>query len=380
MRWFLAGILLVSPRTSVTALAQNAVTPPNQAALEALQRLKGIDLEANPALKGAILRVLDGTRGTAQFVDLVRDFSLADQEPGLWEVAAKLPDESAGVDAVRLLLRRSQGAYLRRTLASAPLAERRAVLLALANSADAAALPLLKAAVMETGLELPTRTVAVRGLARTEAGAKEVLKLAAEGGLEESLRTSASFELAQSRWPAIRAEAAKVLPTPRSADGSELPAIPELLKLEGDAVRGAKMFRSEKAACIKCHRVGTEGVDFGPALSQIGTKLGRQALLESILDPSAGIAFGYEGWEIETAAGEELFGLIASETPTELALKQPSGVVVRLPIATVKRRDRQRLSAMPAGLGQLLTRQELVDLVVYLTTLKSDAPGPAGHP
>src|SRR5580765_5228909 len=41
-------------------------------AIEALSRLKGIDLEANPAVKTAVLKVLDQIHGKPQFVELVR--------------------------------------------------------------------------------------------------------------------------------------------------------------------------------------------------------------------------------------------------------------------------------------------------------------------
>ena len=72
-----------------------------------------MDLESNPALRAAVLRVLEGTRGTAAFVELVRDFRLEGQETGLLEVAAALASESAGAEAVRLLLSAGQEERLR---------------------------------------------------------------------------------------------------------------------------------------------------------------------------------------------------------------------------------------------------------------------------
>jgi len=45
-------------------------------ALEALSRLKGIDLDTNPVVKTAVLNVLDQVRGTPQLVELVRDFKI----------------------------------------------------------------------------------------------------------------------------------------------------------------------------------------------------------------------------------------------------------------------------------------------------------------
>ena len=41
--------------------------------------------------------------------------------------------------------------------------------------------------------------------------------------------------------------------------------------------------------CSKCHQINGTGTDFGPNLSEIGAKLAKKALYETILDPSAGI-------------------------------------------------------------------------------------------
>jgi putative heme-binding domain-containing protein len=133
------------------------------------------------------------------------------------------------------------------------------------------------------------------------------------------------------------------------------------------------VFRNERAACAQCHRVGNEGIDYGPALSQIGAKLGKRALYESILQPSAGISFGFEGWVLETADGEELFGIIQSETDDEISLRQAGGIVTRVPKKEVVAREKQRLSVMPEGLAQSLSVEELVDLVEYLSALREGA-------
>ncbi len=343
------------------------------AALEALQRLKGMDFEANPALKSALMRVLETTRGTPQFVELVRDFKLTGQEAGLLDVAAKHPADNAAAEAIRMVLGGGGADRVESALRDADAdAERQYGLLqAIANSGDTRGVGFLVEAVKLARTPVPSRAMAIRGLAQSEAGARELLRLADEGGLDEAGRTTASLALAQARWPEIRGAAARVLPAPRSADGGELPTVPELAQMRGDPIRGEKVFRSEEASCSKCHVVGDFGLDFGPALSQIGTKLGRQALYESILDPSSGISFGYEGWSLETRDGEEVFGLLASETEDELAIKQQTGAVVRLKKSDVIRRERQQLSVMPAGLGSVVSRRDLVDLVEYLTTLRA---------
>lgn len=350
------------------ALAQSSSS---SAALETVRRLKGMDFEANPALKAALMRVVDTTRGTPDFVELVRDFQLTGQIEGLLDVASRHPEAGAGADAVRMAVAEGGVEAVRGALQKAEAGLRLGLLKAVGSAAEVRLNPVLVETVRSDAHSAEERAVAVRGLARSEAGSRELLKLAEQGVLEEPARTTASLALAQSRWPEIRSEGARLLPLPRSADGAELPAISEWVKARGDALKGGDVFRSEKAACSKCHKVGETGVDFGPALTQIGTKLGRQALFEAILDPSAGISFGYEGWSVETRDGEEVFGLLASETEDELAIKQQSGAVIRVKRADVLRKERQKLSVMPSGLGSLLSQKELVDLVEYLTTLKA---------
>jgi putative heme-binding domain-containing protein len=116
--------------------------------------------------------------------------------------------------------------------------------------------------------------------------------------------------------------------------------------------------------------VNGEGIDFGPALSEIGSKLGKDALCVAILEPSAGISFGYEAWSFEFKDGDEAFGLIASETEDEVAIKVPGGVVTRRKKSEIVKREKQALSIMPAGLQDNMTTQEFVDLIEYLASLK----------
>src|SRR6266446_4113003 len=79
-------------------------TQKNAIALEALSRLQGADINANPGLKAAIYRLLDQARGTAQFVQIVKQFDLKDQNEGLLEAASGNPAADFGVEAIRVLL------------------------------------------------------------------------------------------------------------------------------------------------------------------------------------------------------------------------------------------------------------------------------------
>jgi len=215
------------------------------------------------------------------------------------------------------------------------------------------------------------RKQAVRALAQAQEGAAALLKLAKEEKLPQDMKLMAGSELNNVRWAKIKTEAAQLLPLPRGQNSGPVPPISELVKMKGDAAKGAVIYRRDTVGCIKCHQVNGEGVDFGPNLSEIGTKLGKDALYEAILDPSAGVSFGYEAWQIELKNGDEAYGLIVSDTADEIAVKTQGGIVARYKKSDIAKREQQKLSIMPAGLQQTMSTQDLAHLVEYLSSLKT---------
>jgi putative heme-binding domain-containing protein len=343
------------------AASHSVFAQATSAQIEALTRLKGMDLEASPALKNAVLKILDATRGTPQFVEIVRDFNLKGESAELLKFAGEHPAESAGVEALRLAIA-EKGATNLGSLSPG-------LITAIGNAADKHFVPILAAVLDDTKQPVDSRKAAVKALAQTEEGAARVLKLASDDKLDASLKFTASAALNSARWPHIKSEAEKLLPLPRGQNAA-LPPVSELVKLKGDSANGAKVFRRAEVNCIACHQVNGEGIDFGPALSEIGTKLAKEALYESILDPSSGIAFGYEAWQIELKNGDEAFGLIPSETAEEVTVKTQTGISTRYKKSEIARRAQMKSSIMPQGLQAAMSQQDLVDLVEYLAGLK----------
>jgi putative heme-binding domain-containing protein len=365
-------ILLTLHLRTVFGAETLAVNPsgPTAIAIEALIRLKGIDLETYPAMKTAVMKVLEQVRGTPQFVELVRDFKIKDQSPALLEFAVQHPDDSSGVEAMRLILANQDFALLTNSLAGTDAVN---VVEALGNTGEKQIVPLLAPLVTDTKREANLRKQVLRSLARIQDGAAALLKLAREEKLPDDLKFIASAELNNVRWAEIKTEAAKLLPLPQSQNAQPLPPIGDLLKMKGDPARGGEVFARETVGCIKCHQVNGRGTDVGPNLSEIGSKLGKDALFESILDPNAGISFGYEAWQIELKNGDEAFGLIVSESADELAIKAQTGIVTRYQKTDVVKRQQMKTSIMPTGLQQAMSTQDLVDLVEYLSSLKKSA-------
>lgn len=336
-------------------------------AVEALLKLQNPDLTANAKLKEAVLRILDQSRGTPGFVALVRKFKIEGQEAGLLEVATRPGSAEAGADAARLLVAAGKEGLIRQTLGGTNTVAAAELLASLAG--EGRAVPWVVELVGDAGRDAALRRKAIGVAVRHQEGATALVRMASEGTLPEDMKFTAQSQLASVRWPDIKAAAAKVLPPPPVSGGEPLPPVPELVKRSGDAGRGRLLYFG-KATCATCHQVAGQGVNFGPELSQIGTKLGRDALYEAILDPSAGISFGFEAWLITLKGDEEAFGLIVSETETEVSIKAPGGIVSSYPKGSIIKREKQLLSAMPAGLQATMTPQELVDLVEFLASLR----------
>jgi putative heme-binding domain-containing protein len=340
---------------------------PNSVVLEALSRLKGIDLESNPAVKNAVLKILEQVKGTPQFVEVVRDFKITGQETALLDFACKQPASSTAAEAVRIVLHSDRTNLIGEALDGtngAPLVE------ALGNTGEKEIVPLLEPRLVDKEHDSLFHRKAAHALSGVREGAELLLRLAKEQKLPEDVRFIASSDLNNAHWPEIKTEAGKILPLPAGQNAEPLPSVSQLIKMTGDATRGAAVFRRENVGCIKCHQVHSEGIEFGPNLTEIGTKLGKDALFESILDPSAGISFGYEAWQLELKNGDEPYGLITSETEDEVLLKSVGGVSTLYKKSDIAKRTKQKLSIMPAGLQQNMSAQELVDVVEYLATLK----------
>ena len=67
--------------------------------------------------------------------------------------------------------------------------------------------------------------------------------------------------------------------------------------------------------------------------------------------------------------GDSYAGVLKSETPTEIVINTPENGLVTVKKADVRRR-KTALSPMPEGLGQILSQQDLRNLVEFLSSLK----------
>jgi putative heme-binding domain-containing protein len=138
----------------------------------------------------------------------------------------------------------------------------------------------------------------------------------------------------------------------------------------GDPALGREVFFGKKVACSTCHTIQSQGGRVGPDLSKIASIRTGRDLLESIVFPSASFARGYEPYLIRTKDGAILDGLIARETADAVYLFTADRNEKRVPRASIDLLQMGKTSIMPQGLDAQLTRDELRDLLAFLTSLK----------
>ena len=141
----------------------------------------------------------------------------------------------------------------------------------------------------------------------------------------------------------------------------------QLVLSGGDARQGRRLF-AERAdwGCQRCHKLDGEGGDVGPELKGIGRSKGRAYVLNAVLNPNAEIAQGFESVQLELRSGESLLGILKEETDTTLSIAIPGAGTERIQKSNIASRHRGP-SAMPDGLGELMTLSELRDLIEALS-------------
>ncbi len=197
------------------------------------------------------------------------------------------------------------------------------------------------------------RDEALRGLIGTK------LTAAQRGPLEELVR----------RQPACAALVARVLGRPPAKDRPPPEDIKAwLARLEGpaDEAAGRRVFAHPKlAGCYRCHRAEGRGRVVGPDLSTIG-QTERRHILESILQPAANVAPHYQVWQIETRDGKVRAGMLIGTYLDEYTYIDSQGSLFKLNTRDVVESTPVPTSIMPAGMADLMTDQELRDLLAYL--------------
>lgn len=367
MRWIASLLVLLA--VAETTHGGDPQAAKDATIVETLLRLKTVDVNANPKLKDAVLRHLELHKGTAKYVDLVDGLNVRGVEEELLQVALADPASTEGVRAGDLLLKRNQAELIAAKINSDDeVAAINAVSL-LGYIGNREALELLKPLAIDNDRTRPLRTAAANALGRSRLGESFLLQTVQDGRLPADLSFTVANILYASTDDSIRTEVAKHLTLPATAGSKPLPPVAELVKRSGDPARGQELFKTT-ATCSKCHKVRGEGKEVGPDLSEIGSKLSKEAMFVSILDPSAGISHNYETYSVILESGNIVSGLKVSETDDSITIRSAESIDKVISKDEIDEIVKSNVSLMPADLQKTMSEQDLVDVVEFMSTLK----------
>jgi putative membrane-bound dehydrogenase-like protein len=334
--------------------------------IESLMRLpNSTEYLKQPRVQKALSKQLQSASRDRQ-IQLLRALPVDNSTDLLIGLASHAQIDTASLSAAELLIdNKFEGWEQALSKKDDPVALRLAESLASAKNAT----PILKQLIDNTQLDAAIRVAIAKGLARTPVGSQKLIELAQAGKLPGEARFTVGSMLRVHKDESIRTKAIELFPAPKTKSAAPLAPLAELLKKNGDVEKGALVYKNN-GTCAKCHQLGTEGKNVGPNLGEIGGKLAKEAMYVSILDPSASISHNYESYSALTDSGQVITGLLVSQTDAEVVLRDVEGIDRTLKKSELDELKKVEKSLMPENLMEVMTEEDLVNLVEYLQTLR----------
>jgi putative membrane-bound dehydrogenase-like protein len=215
--------------------------------------------------------------------------------------------------------------------------------------------------LMNEKLPKAQREKAANALAADSYGGKILVGLASEEKLSREIKTAVAEQIFNNPDKSIRMLASDYFPR---TTGKGL-SMGLAASLPSDAGHGKQVFLNN---CSACHRFGADGKEIGPDLTAIGKKFDKPGLLDAIINPSAGLAFGYEPWIITTKDKNTYYGFVVGDGET-VVVKDAVGQTTAIKKVNVLSRKQLKNSLMPDPSAMGLKEKDLSDLVGYLMAM-----------
>ncbi len=345
---------------------------PNQESITllALSHMDPQVVGQSPKLKAALTASLQGVKGTQEYLEMIKKYELTNYNSDLLVLALEKSGEEIGSEATKVLLDMGGKPMVEKLLSGNDEDEKHKMVASLKRVNNDNAVAVLVSVILNQDQPKAFREDAVMALAGSWAGEDQLMELIHSGDLRSDLDSAAMQVFSMAMRSTMYGEAAGLLNVTDSLSKSTLAPVSQLVSMQGDADNGKTVFSK---VCQNCHMVGEKGVDYGPALTEIGDKLPKEGLYHAILDPSAGISFGYEGYHVTLKDGSIVNGYILSKTEDELRMRMYGGLTNTYKLSNVSGMEKMDQSLMFDHLERGMSEQELVDLVTYLSGLKKGA-------
>jgi putative heme-binding domain-containing protein len=138
----------------------------------------------------------------------------------------------------------------------------------------------------------------------------------------------------------------------------------------GSPSRGVQVFSD--AQCIQCHRFNGRGEGIGPDLTTVAQRFHPKEILESIVYPNQVVSDQYAS-QIVTAGGKTYTGIAARHADGSMTVLQADAKKVELAAEDIEDVEPSKVSAMPEGLLNKLSLEQVADLFALMT----NSPEPA---
>jgi putative membrane-bound dehydrogenase-like protein len=333
-----------------------------------LNHLDSKTILQSPVAVNALEEVLRSMNGTMEYLDLVRRYALTNENQNLLNLIVSGSNSAFARNAVGLLLDLEGIDLVNASITNSDTVKAIKVINALGGVGSKQSIDILQNIVLSTSYDDYIGFRAGSWLGASMGGEDKILILLKENKIPEELIPYVVDGLKRTWRKAIYLEAKNYLPHEETRfEKKEIPILKELNALNTDISKGKVVFQNQ---CSICHQVNSEGFEFGPSLSEIGAKLPKEALLEAIIQPSAGISFGYETWQLQMKDGSVYAGIIVNKTESDIELLYPAGIKYNLKASDVKLMKQMQGSMMPAGMHEAMSKQELADMLAYLVELK----------
>ncbi len=370
LRYFRAFDFNTGPVKSKLLLKMLQDNSSNDVALNKLV-LRHLDIKTvtqTPIAQKALQQVLQSVAGSDEYVELVSRYKVKSENNNLLQLAISKHNEPIGKNAGALLLQLGGDKLVWDVINAKESTEQNSLLSSLAGVGSKASIDMLQSIALSNRYAMPLRKEAAGLIGKSWSGEERVLEILKAKKVPAELIPDVVASVKGAWRGAVRSEAASYMPNDgKTTVAKKTPTMQEINPLTANADEGKKIFTS---ICATCHKVNNIGYDFGPALTEIGSKLPKESLLESMVNPSAGIGFGYEGWELKMKDGSTMSGIISSKTETDIDLKFPGGSKKQIKTADVKTLSQVKQSLMTEGLYENLSTQDMANLLEYLAGLK----------